>query len=64
MRDAQQVAGAIGTSFAQTTLVRHRAASRHRLMRTRMSGGVTGAISDGGPYPISFLRFHYGQVTE
>ena len=38
--DAQQVAGAIGTSFAQTTLVRSRSASRNRLMLSRMSGGV------------------------
>jgi hypothetical protein len=26
-------------------------------MRTRMSGGVGRAVSDGGPYPISHLRF-------
>ncbi len=52
LRDAQQVAGATGTIFAQTTLVRPRSASRNRLMRTRMSGGVGRAISDDGPYPI------------
>ena len=53
LRDAQQVAGATGTSFAQTTLVRPRSASRNRLMRPRMSGRVGRAISNGGPYPIS-----------
>ena len=53
LRDAQQVAGATGASFAQTTLVRPCSASRNRLIRTRMSGGVGRAISDGGPYPIS-----------
>ena len=26
-------------------------------MRTRMSGGVGRAVSEGGPYPISHLRF-------
>ena len=41
--DAEQVAGATGTTFAQTTLVRPRSASRNRLMRTRMSGGVVRA---------------------
>jgi hypothetical protein len=47
------VAGATGTSLAQTTLVRPRSASRNRLMRTRTSGGVGRAVSNGGPYPIS-----------
>ena len=52
LRDAQQVAGATGTAFAQTTLVRPRSASRNRLVRTRMLGGVGRAVSNDRPYPI------------
>lgn len=52
--NAQQMAArTVRTSFAQTTLVRPCSASRNRLMRTRMSGGVGRVVSDGGPYPIS-----------
>ena len=55
LRDAEQVAGATGTTFAQTTLVRPRSASRNRLMRTRMSGCAGRTVSDGGPYAISAI---------
>jgi len=61
--DAQQMAGEPWTSFAQTTLVRPcdpfgAELRRNRTLsmdagRTRMSGGVGRAVSDGGPYPIS-----------
>ena len=52
-RDAQQVAARTRTAFAQATLVRPCSASRNRLMRTRMSGGVGRVTGNGDPYPIS-----------
>ena len=54
-RDAQPVARATRTAFAQTTLVRPRSASRNRLVRTRMLGGVGRAVSNDRPYPISAI---------
>ena len=56
IRDAQQMAAGTGTAFAQTTLVRPCSASRNRLVRIRMLGGVGRVTGDGGPYPISHLR--------
>ena len=52
--DAQQMAGEPWTSFAQTTLVRPCSASRNRLVRIRMLGGVGRVTGDGGPYPIHY----------
>jgi hypothetical protein len=52
IRDAQQLAARTRTAFAQTTLVRPCSASRNRLMRIRMSGGVGRVIREDGPYPI------------
>ena len=56
-RDAQQVAGATRTAFVEATLEPACSASRNRLMRTRMLGGVGRVPGNGRPYPIyaSFL---------
>ncbi len=42
----------VRTSFAQTTLVRPCSASRNRLVRIRMLGGVGRVVSNDDPYPI------------
>ena len=64
LRDAQQVAGGTRTAFAQTTLVRPRSASRNRLVRTRMLGGVGRAVSNDRPYPIwAFFLSWFSSVT-
>ena len=49
--DGKSMAGGFRTAFAQTTL-----------MRTRMSGGVGRAVSNGGPYPIYLFAVQTSQI--
>ena len=52
LRDAQHVAGAARTHFAQATLDRTRSPSRNRLVRTRMLGGVGAGTGNRPGYTI------------
>ena len=50
---AQQMARRTRTDFAKANLERACSASKNRLVRTRMLGGVGAGVSDGPGYPIS-----------